>query len=190
VLRAVVRAFALYTLTQGPTSQPVSPTSVTTTPPPSPASTVAPPVARGSTVPTDVSASTVEAIVKHPCNLLTKSEADAAAGTHFAEQFDLAASLCEYTANPANSSTINLYIELGTVAQDLPPKKFGNSFSPQPSLGSGVVWVVEKGSPKGSGELWFPLGKVRSDSYSVQVEIAQGGLGEASTVARDCFSHM
>jgi hypothetical protein len=72
----------------------------------------------------------------------------------------------------------------------LPPKKFGNSFSPQPSLGSGVVWVVEKGSPKGSGELWFPLGKVRSGTYSVQVEIAQGGLGEASTVARDCFSHM
>ena len=191
VLRALVRAFALYTLTQGPTRQSTSPTPVTTTTaPPSPASTVAPPVARGSTVPTDLSASTVEAIIKHPCNLLTKSEADAAAGTRFAVQFDLAASgLCEYEANPASSSTINVYVELGTVAQDLPPK-FANTFNAEPSLGSGVVWAVEKGGSKGSGELWFPLGKVRSNSYSVQVEVARGGLPEASTIARDCFSHM
>jgi hypothetical protein len=137
-----------------------------------------------------VSAPTVEAIVKQPCTLLTEPEADAAAGTRFAKQFDLATSgLCEYVANPANSSTINVYVELGTVAEDLPPK-FANTFIPERSLGRGVVWVVEKGGPKGFGELWFPLGKVRSDSYSVQVEVARGGLTEASTIARDCFSHM
>lgn len=190
VLRAIVRALALYTLTQGPTSQSTSPTSVTTTTaPPSPPSTV-PPVSRGSTLPTDVSASTVEAIVKHPCTLLTESEADAAAGTRFAKQFELAgAGLCSYTANPANNSPINVDVELGTVAEDLPPK-FANTFIPEPGLGRGVVWVVEKGGPKGTGELWFPLGKVASQSYSVQVEFPRGGLPEASTIARDCFSHM
>ena len=66
----------------------------------------------------------------------------------------------------------------GTVAQDLPPK-FANTFVPEPSLGSGVVWVVEKGSAKGSGELWFPLGQVGSESYSVQVSLARGGLARS-----------
>jgi hypothetical protein len=143
-----------------------------------------------STAPKNVSASIVEAIVKHPCKLLTMSEADAAASTRFATEYDLPATgLCEYVANPSNNSTINVYVQLGAVAADLPPK-FANSFTPEPSLGNGVVWVVEKGGQKGSGELWFPLGKVGSASYSVQVEIARGGLAEASTIARDCFSHM
>jgi hypothetical protein len=143
-----------------------------------------------STLPKHVRPSTVEAIVKHPCALLTKPEADAAAGVRFSVEYDLAATgLCEYVANPANSSTINVYVQLGTLAQDLPPK-FANTFVPEPSLGSGVVWVVEKGGPKSSGELWFPLGKVGPDSYSVQVQVARGGLAEAATVARDCFSHM
>jgi hypothetical protein len=143
-----------------------------------------------SAVPTNVSASTVRAVVRHPCMLLTKSEADAAAGTRFATEFDLSATgLCEYVANPANNSTINVYVQIGTVAADLPPK-FANTFIPEPSLGTGVVWVVEKGGQKGSGELWFPLGKVGSLSYSVQIEIARGGLTEASTIARDCFSHI
>jgi hypothetical protein len=191
VLRAVVRAFALYTLTEGTVPNSTYPTSVTPTTLPAPPSTVAPPpVPGGSTEPTEVSASTVEAIVKNPCTLLTKSEADAAAGTRFAVRSDLASSgLCEYTANPANSSTINVYVELGTVAEDLPPK-FANTFVPEPSLGTGVVWVIEKGGPKGFGELWFPLGRVGSETYSVQVEIARGGLTEASTIARDCFSHI
>jgi hypothetical protein len=191
VLRAVVRAFALYSLTQGSTSQPTSPPSVTTTSaPPSTGSTVAPPVPRGSTLPRGVSASTVEEVVKHPCTLLTKSEADAAAGTRLPTQFELAKSgLCEYTANPPNSSSINIYVQLGTVAEDLPPK-WANTFIPEASLGSGVVWVVEKGGPKGFGELWFPLGKAGSLSYSVQVQVARGGLLEASTIARDCFTHI
>ena len=77
----------------------------------------------------------------------------------------------------------------GTVGQDLPPK-FANTFIPEPALGRGVVWVVEKGSAKGSGELWFPLGQVGSESYSVQVSVARAGFPEASTIARDCFSHM
>ena len=137
-----------------------------------------------------MSASIVEAVVKHPCRLLTRSEADAAAGARFATEYDIPATgLCEYVANPANSSTINVYVQLGAVAGDLPPK-YANIFTPEPSLGRGVVWVVEKGGRKGSGELWFPLGKVRSSSYSVQVEIARGGLTEASTIARDCFLHM
>ena len=191
VLRAVVRAFALYSLTEGAAPPSTAPTSVPpTTAPASASSTVPPKVAGGPTVPTDVSPSVVEAIVKHPCTLLTKAEADAAAGTHFATQFDLAATgLCEYVANPPSSSTINVYVQLGTVDQDLPPK-FANTFVPEPSLGSGVVWVVEKGSAKGSGELWFRLGQVGSESYSVQVSVARGGLPEASTIARDCFSHM
>lgn len=143
-----------------------------------------------SAVPTNVSAANIEAIVKRPCRLLTKSEADDAAGTRFATEYDLPATgLCEYVTNPSNDSTINVYVQLGTVAADLPPK-FANRFTPEPSLGTGVVWVVEKGGQKGSGELWFPLGKVASHSYSVQVEIARGGLTEASTIARDCFSHM
>jgi hypothetical protein len=143
-----------------------------------------------STEPTDVSASIIQGIVKHPCALLTKSEADAAAGTRFATEFDLPATgLCEYVANPSNNSTINVYVQLGSVSEDMPPK-FANTFVPQPSLGKNVVWVVEKGGPRGSGELWFPLGKVRSDSYSVQVQIARGGLSEASMIARDCFLHM
>lgn len=50
--------------------------------------------------------------------------------------------------------------------------------------------MVEKGSPSGSGELWLPLGKARSDSYNVQVQILRGGLSKASVIARDCFSHM
>jgi len=137
-----------------------------------------------------VSASVVRAIVKHPCTLLTKSEAEAAAGIRFATEFDLSATgLCEYVTNPSNNSTINVYVQLGTVAADLPPK-FANTFIPEPSLGKGVVWVVEKGGQKGSGELWFPLGKVGSLNYSVQVEIARGGLAEASAIARDCFSHI
>jgi hypothetical protein len=143
-----------------------------------------------STAPTNVSASIVEAVVKHPCRLLTKGEADAAAGTRFATEYDLPATgLCEYVANPSNNSTINVYVQLGTVAADLPPK-FANTFASARSLGKGVVWAVEKGGQKGSGELWFPLGRVASRSYSVQVEIARGGLTEASTIARDCFSHM
>jgi hypothetical protein len=149
-----------------------------------------PPQSPAATVPTHVSASVVEAIVKHPCTLLTEPEADAAAHTRFATEFDLPATgLCEYTAKQANSSTINVYVELGTVAQDLPPK-FANNFLPEPSLGKGVVWVVEKGGAKGSGELWFSLGKAGSQSYSVQVELAQGGIAEASSIAKDCFSHM
>jgi hypothetical protein len=147
-------------------------------------------VAGGPTLPTNVSQSVVETIIKHPCTLLTEAEADAAAGTHFATKFDLAATgLCEYVANPASNSTINVYVQRGTVAQDLPPK-FANTFVPEPTLGTGVVWVVEKGSAKGSGELWFPLGQVGSGSYSVQVSLARGGLPEAVTIARDCFSHM
>jgi hypothetical protein len=143
-----------------------------------------------STVPTNVSPSIVEAIVKHPCRLLTKLEADAAAGTRFATEYDLPATgLCEYVANPSNNSTINVYVQFGTVAADVPPK-FANTFTAEPSLGTGVVWVVEKGGQKGSGELWFPLGKVGSHSYSVQVELARGGVTEAATIARDCFSHM
>jgi len=143
-----------------------------------------------STVPTNVSAWIVETVVKHPCSLLTRSEADAAAGTRFATEYDLPATgLCEYVANPSNNSTINVYVQLGTVAADLPPK-FANTFASARSLGKGVVWAVEKGGQKGSGELWFPLGRVASRSYSVQVEIARGGLTEASTIARDCFSHM
>jgi hypothetical protein len=191
VLRAVVRAFALYSLTQGVAPPPASPNSVPlTTTAPSPSSTAPPKLASGPTLPVDVSASIVGTIVKHPCTLLTEAEADAAAGTHFSTQFDLAATgLCEYVAKPPGNSTINVYVQLGTVAADLPPK-FANSFFPEPSLGSGVVWVVEKGSPGGSGELWFPLGHVGSDSYSVQVSLARGGLPEASTIARDCFSHM
>jgi hypothetical protein len=190
VLRAVVRAFALYSLTQGTAPQPKSPTSAPPSTPSSTSSTVPPKVAGGPTLPTDVSQLTVETIVKHPCTLLTEAEADAAAGAHFATQFDLAASgLCEYVANPPGNSTINVYVQLGTVARDLPPK-FANTFVPEPSLGSGVVWVVEKGVAEGSGELWFPLGQVGSDSYSVQVSVARGGLPEASTIARDCFSHM
>jgi hypothetical protein len=141
-------------------------------------------------VPTDVSASIVETVVKHPCSLLTRSEADAAAGTRFATEYDLPATgLCEYVANPSNNSTVNVYVQLGTVAADLPPK-FANSFTREPSLGTGVVWVVEKGGQEGSGELWFPLGKVGSYTYSVQIEISRGGVTEASTIARDCFSHI
>ena len=189
VLRAIVRAFALYTLTEGPAPQSSSPAS----PPPTPSSTSSTTptkVAAGPTLPTGVSGTIVEAIVKHPCTLLTRAEADAAAGTHFANQFDLAATgLCEYVANPPGNSTINVYVQLGTVAADLPPK-FANTFFPEASLGSGVVWVVEKGSAPGSGELWFPLGQVGSDSYSVQISLARGGLPEAATIARDCFSHM
>ena len=190
VLRAIVRAFALYTLTEGtaPPSRP--PTSVPPPTPSSTSSTVPPKVAGGPTLPTDVSPSLVETIVKRPCTLLTEAEADAAAGTHFATQFDLAATgLCEYTANPPGNSTINVYVQRGTVGEDLPPK-FANTFVPEPALGRGVIWVVEKGGAKGSGELWFPLGQLGSDSYSVQVSVAQGGLPEASTIARDCFSHM
>ncbi len=190
VLRAIVRAFALYTLTEGtaPPSRP--PTSVPPPTPSSTSSTVPPKVAGGPTLPTDVSPSLVETIVKRPCTLLTEGEADAAAGAHFATQFDLAATgLCEYTANPPGNSTINVYVQRGTVGEDLPPK-FANTFIPEPALGRGVIWVVEKGGAKGSGELWFPLGQVGSDSYSVQVSVAQGGLPEASTIARDCFSHM
>jgi len=143
-----------------------------------------------STLPTKVSASIIEAIVKHPCTLLTESEADDAARTRFSQEFDLAKSgLCEYVSNSLNNATINIYVQLGTVAADLPPK-FANTFIPEPSLGKGVVWVVEKGGQKGSGELWFALGKVRSENYSVQVELAQGGLPEASTIARFCFMHM
>ncbi len=190
VLRAVVRAFALYTLTEGPAPQSKSPASVPPPTPSSTSSTVPPKVAGGPTLPTDVSPTVVEAIIKRPCALLTEAEADAAAGTHFAANFDLAATgLCEYVANPAGNSTINVYVERGTVAQGLPPT-FANTFFPEPTLGTAVVWVVEKGSPKGSGELWFPLGQVGSDSYSVQVSVARGGLPEASTIARDCFSHM
>ena len=191
VLRAVVRAFALYSLTQGSVPPSKAPTSAPpSTTPSSPVSTVPPKVASGPTLPTAVSEQIVETIVKHPCTLLTKAEADAAAGTHFATQFDLAASgLCEYVADPPGNSTINVYVQLGTVAQDLPPK-FANTFVAEPSLGSGVVWVIEKGGAKGSGELWFPLGQIGSDSYSVQVSVAEGGLPEASTIARDCFSHM
>jgi hypothetical protein len=190
VLRAVVRAFALYSLTQGVVPPPASPNSAPPTTTASPSSTVPPKVASGSTLPTDVSASIVETIVKHPCTLLTEAEADAAAGTHFATQFDLAATgRCEYVAKSPGNSTINVYVQIGSVASDLPPK-FANAFFPEPPLGSGVVWVVEKGSAKGSGELWFPLGHFGSDSYSVQVSLARGGLSEASTIARDCFSHM
>jgi hypothetical protein len=190
VLRAVVRAFALYTLTEGPVPQSRPSTSG---PPPTPASTsstVPPKLAGGPTLPTDVSQSIVETIVKHPCTLLTEAQADAAAGTHFATQFDLAATgLCEYVANPPGNSTINVYVQRGSVAQDLPPK-FANTFVPEPTLGGAVVWVVEKGGAKGSGELWFPLGQLGSESYSVQISVAQGGLPEAATIARDCFSHM
>ena len=191
VLRAVVRAFALYSLTEGATPPSPSPGSgPPTTAPASATSTVPPKVKSGPTLPTDVSASVVEAVVKHPCTLLTKAEAEAAAGTHFATEFDLTATgLCEYVANPPGTSTINVYVQLGTVAADLPPK-FANTFVPEPALGSGVVWVVEKGAAKGTGELWFPLGKVGSDSYSVQVSVARGGLPEASAIARDCFLHM
>jgi hypothetical protein len=96
--------------------------------------------------------------------LLTKLEADAAAGTRFATEYDIPATgLCEYVANPSNNSTINVYVQVGTLPADLPPK-FANSFTAEPSLGTGVVWVVEKGSEKGSGELWLPLGKVGSHS--------------------------
>jgi hypothetical protein len=191
VLRVIVRAFALYTLTQSsaPQSSASTPSPPTTTPA-STSSTVPPRVTGGPTLPSHVSPSIVEAIVKHPCTLLTRGEADAAAGTHFANQFDLAATgLCEYVANPPANSTINVYVQLGTVAADLPPK-FANTFSPEQSLGSGVIWVVEKGSAAGSGELWFPLGQVGSRTYSVQVSLARGGLREAATIARDCFSHM
>jgi hypothetical protein len=190
VLRAVVRAFALYTLTEGTAPQSRPPTSVPPPTPSSTSSTVPPKVAGGPTLPTNVSPPLVETIVKRPCTLLTEAEADAAAGAHFATQFDLAASgLCEYTANPPGNSTINVYVQRGTVGEDLPPK-FANTFIPEPALGRGVIWVVENGGAKGSGELWFPLGQVGSDSYSVQVSVAQGGLPEASTIARDCFSHM
>ena len=137
-----------------------------------------------------MSASVVEAVVKHPCTLLTKAEAEAAAGTHFATEFDLAATgLCEYVANPPGTSTINVYVQLRD-RRGGPPPKFANTFSPRAGTRHGVVWVVEKGAAKGSGELWFPLGKVGSDSYSVQVSVARGGLPEASAIARDCFLHM
>ena len=117
-------------------------------PPPTPSSTsstVPPKVAGGPTLPTNVSPSLVETIVKRPCTLLTEAEADAAAGAHFVTQFDLAATgLCEYTANPPGNSTINVYVQRGTVGEDLPPK-FANTFIPEPALGRGVIWVVEKG---------------------------------------------
>jgi hypothetical protein len=143
-----------------------------------------------STLPTKVSASIIEAIVKRPCTLLTEPEADAAARARFSQEYDLPKNgLCEYVSNSSSNATINIYVQVGTVAADMPPK-FDNTFIPEPSLGKGVVWVVEKGSQKGSGELWFPLGKVHSESYSVQVELGQGGLPEASTIAQYCFTHM
>jgi hypothetical protein len=144
----------------------------------------------GPTLPTNVSKTVVEAIVKHPCTLLTERQADAAARVRFTQEFDLTASgLCEYVDGSSSNATLNVYVELGTVAQELPPKSF-NIFTPEPSLGRGVVWVLEKGGAKGSGELWFPLGKAGGKTYSVQIELAEGGLSEAAAVARDCFSHM
>jgi hypothetical protein len=190
VLRAVARAFALYALTEGaavPSSSPATPPPTT---PSSTSGTVPPKVAGGQTLPTHVSASVIGTILKRPCTLLTEAEADAAAGTRFATQFDSSATgLCEYVAKTADNSTINVYVERGTVADGLPPK-FANTFVPEPSLGTGVVWVVEKGDSSGSGELWFPLGQIGSDSYSVQICLSTGGLAEAATIARDCFSHM
>ena len=69
---------------------------------------------------------------------------------------------------------------------------FGNTFTPEPSLGNDVTSVVGKGISAKDGELFFPLGKVGSASYSVEIQLSQGGLGltEASMIARDCFTHM
>ena len=146
--------------------------------------------ASGPSLPASVSTSTIKAVLRHPCTLLSESQADAAAHVRFAQEFDDAKTgLCEYVANPSGNSTINIYIETGPVTAELPPS-FANSFYPEASLGRGVVWVVEKGGARGSGELWFPLGKVGSASYSVQIQLSQGGLGEAAAIARDCFSHL
>ena len=73
-------------------------------------------------LPSSVSTSTIKTVLRHPCTLLTEEEADAAAGVRFAKQFDLEATgLCEYVANPAGNSTINLYVLMGTVTANLPP---------------------------------------------------------------------
>jgi hypothetical protein len=189
ILRAVARELALASLTAGSAPQPAPATpSVPAAPATTP--TTQPPVAAGTTVPTNVSASTVQEIVKHPCTLLTPSEADAAADTRFAAAEEIAsAELCSYEKHPADSSTINISLVEGTVAQALPPKGSpGNTFTPEPSLGAEVTWVVEKGI-YADETLYFPLGKVGSTSYTVKIQL-EGGLPEASMLARDCFTHM
>ena len=65
--------------------------------------------------------------------------------------------LCEYSSNApsAENATINLTIELGTVKGSLPPADLGNRYEPVPALGYDAILVIEKGVPKGTGELPF-----------------------------------
>jgi hypothetical protein len=190
VLRLIVRAVGLYALTEGRTPGSTTPPTPVTSVPVSPV-TVAPPVSGGSTLPTDVSTATIGSIRAHPCILLTHAQADAAAITRFPAAYEIPKTgLCEYSASSGTGPSINVFVEYGTVTQSLPPKDLGNTFVPEPALGAAVVWVVEKGSPPGSGELFFPLGKVGSTSYTIQIAVDRGGLIEVSKIARDCFSHL
>ena len=130
--------------------------------------------------------------VTHPCALLTLGQADAAARVKFGPAQQDPKVLCEYRSNSpsAENATINVYIEMGTVKINLPPKDLGNTYVPEPSVRPGAIWVIEKGAPKGSGELFFWLGFDGKTAYSIQVELAEGGLSEAVKVAKDCVGHL
>jgi hypothetical protein len=139
--------------------------------------------------------STVPSVVKHPCALLTQKQADSAAGVKLGPEQQLPKTgLCEYSGVGSSAkernATINLFITIGTVKEALPPKDLGNTYTAVSSLGHNATWVVESHSPKGSGELFFTLGKDGTLTYNVQVEVAKGGLKEATTITKDCLGHL
>jgi hypothetical protein len=151
----------------------------------------------GATIPAGASAMssgtvTVAYAIDNPCALLTIKQADSAAGVKFGPGQQVRKVLCEYSSNApsAENATINLMIELGTVKGSLPPADLGNRYEPVPALGHDAIWVIEKGVPKGTGELYFSLGFVGKTAYTVQVELAQGGLPEATKIASDCLGHI
>jgi hypothetical protein len=151
----------------------------------------------GATIPASASAMsngtvTVAYAIDNPCALLTVKQADSAAGVKFGPGQQIPKVLCEYSSNApsAENATINLTIGLGTVKGSLPPADLGNRYEPVPALGHDAIWVIEKGAPKGTGELYFSLGFVGKTAYTVQVELAQGGLPEATKIASDCLGHV
>jgi hypothetical protein len=151
--------------------------------------------AGAATRPLDGGKDTVASVVKHPCELLTQKQAEAAAGAKLGPEQQLPKTgLCEYSGvgNSAKdrNATVNLYVTIGTVKIALPPKDLGNTYVPVPSLGHDATWVVESHSPKGSGELFFTLGLDGSLNYNVQVEVARGGLKEATAITKDCLGHL
>jgi hypothetical protein len=140
--------------------------------------------------PASTGGASVTFVLNHPCVLLTQGQADAAAHAKFGPAQQIPRILCEYTSHSSLNATINVYMEVGTVKENLPPKDLGNTYIAEPTIGRGAIWVVEKGSPKGSGELFFWLGYSGKTAFSIQVELDQGGLKEALTVAKDCIGHL